>query len=170
MAYAVRFDSPDGKAVLPLCYGRYGEKSPQWAWKALPEPRPLYGLPKLAAMPDAPVLLVEGEKTADAAQVWFPHHAALTWSGGGKAASKADFSPLQGREVIIWPDNDEPGFAAALELAKILKGKARSIVIVQPPDTLPEAWDLADQTTAGFMPQIHIETAMPVADFAGRWN
>ena len=103
MAYTVRFDTPDGKAVLPLCYGQYGSNPPQWTWKALPEPRPLYGLPKLTAMPDALILLVEGEKTADAAQAYFPHHAALTWGGGAKAVSKADFSPLQGRKVITWP-------------------------------------------------------------------
>ena len=168
LAYAVRFDLPDGKAVLPLCYGRYGSNSPQWAWKTLPEPRPLYGLPKLAPIPDAPVLLVEGEKTADAAQGYFPHHAVLTWSGGSNAVGKADFSPLQGRKVIIWPDNDEPGFAAALELARILEGTAQSIAIVQPPDTLPDGWDLADQTEPGFLPQVHIETAMPVSEFASR--
>ncbi|SBW05786.1 conserved hypothetical protein [uncultured delta proteobacterium] len=168
LAYAVRFDLKDGKAVLPLCYGQYGNNRPQWAWKALPEPRPLYGLPKLTAMPDAPVLLVEGEKTADAAQRYFPYHAALTWSGGSNAVGKADFSPLQGREVIIWPDNDEPGFAAALELAKTLAGTTRSVAIVQPPDTLPSAWDLADQTEQGFMPQVHIKTAMPVTEFASR--
>ena len=152
LAYAVRFDLKDGKAVLPLCYGQYGSNRPQWHWKALPEPRPLYGLPRLAAMPDAPVLMVEGEKTADAAHVYFPHHAALTWSSGAKAVGKADFSPLQGRAVIIWPDNDEPGFIAALELAGILANRARSVVIVQPPDTLSDGLDLADQTTAGFMP------------------
>jgi DNA primase (bacterial type) len=165
LAYAVRFDSPEGKAVLPLCYGQYGNARPQWAWKALPEPRPLYGQPKLRAMPTAMVLLVEGEKTADAAQTWFPHHAVLTWSGGGKAVSKTDFSPLQGRRVIIWPDNDEPGFVAALELAEILENKARNVVIVQPPDTLPDGWDLADQTELEFLPQVHIETAMPVEEF-----
>lgn len=166
LAYALRFNTQNGgKAVLPLCYGRYGSNSPQWAWKALPEPRPLYGLPKLPAMPDAPVLLVEGEKPADAAQAYFPHLAALTWSGGSNAVAKVDFSPLQGRNIIIWPDNDEPGFAAALELARILEGKVQSISIIQPPDTLPEAWDLADQTEPGFLPQVHIETAMPVSEF-----
>lgn len=168
LAYTVRFDLPDGKAVLPLCYGKYGSNPLQWAWKALPEPRPLYGLPKLAALSDASVLLVEGEKTADAAQAYFPHHAALTWSGGSNAVGKADFSPLQGREVVIWPDNDEPGFAAALELARILDGTAQSIAIVQPPDTLPDGWDLADQTEPGFLPQVHIETAMPVSEFSRR--
>ena len=33
---------------------------------AFPEPRPLYGLDRLAAKPAATVLLVEGEKCADA--------------------------------------------------------------------------------------------------------
>ena len=100
LAYTARFDLPDGsKVILPLCYGRNGKRE-QWHWKALPEPRPLYGLEKLAAMPDAPVLLVEGEKTADAAQVYFPHHAVLTWSGGANAVAKADLSPLMDKSIL----------------------------------------------------------------------
>ena len=166
LAYAVRFDTQDGKAVLPLCFGRYGTGLPQWHWKALPEPRPLYNLPALAALPEtAPVLLVEGEKTADAAQVYFPHYAVLTWSGGGNAVSKADFSPLQGRNVVIWPDNDEPGFKAALELGGLLEAESSSIRIVLPPDTLPDSWDVADPTPPGFIPQVHIETALPLPEF-----
>lgn len=166
LGYAVRFDLPDGeKVVLPLCYGQYGTPKPQWQWKTLPEPRPLYNLPALAALPDAPVLLVEGEKTARAAQVFFPHHAVLTWSGGANAFAKADFSPLHGRNIVIWPDNDEPGFKAALGIAETLKDKTASIAIVQPPDTLPEKWDLADSAPAGFLPTIHIETALPVPEF-----
>jgi hypothetical protein len=165
LSYAARFDMPDGsKNILPLCYGNNGN-GPRWHWKALPEPRPLYGLDRLAAMPDAPVLLVEGEKTADAAQGYFPDYAALTWSGGVNAVAKTDLAPLYGRKVIVWPDNDEPGFKAALTLAGLLEGKAADIAIVQPPDTLPEKWDLADAVTPGFIPWTHIGTALPVADF-----
>jgi len=165
LAYVARFDLPDGsKEILPLCYGSSGN-GPRWHWKALPEPRPLYGLEKLAAMPEATVLLVEGEKTADAAQeAYFPDYAVLTWSGGANAVAKADFSPIHGRKAIIWPDNDEAGFKAALSLAGLLEGKA-DVSIVQPPDTLPEKWDLADPTIAGFIPQIHITTAMPLEEF-----
>jgi hypothetical protein len=115
-------------------------------------------------MPEAPVLLVEGEKTADAAHVYFPDHAVLTWSGGANAVAKADLSPLHGRNVIIWPDNDEPGFKAALDLSRLLEGKA-DVSIVQPPDTLPEKWDLADPTTPGFLPQVHMATGMSVEKF-----
>ncbi|MDR3043622.1 MAG: DUF6371 domain-containing protein [Desulfovibrio sp.] len=164
LAYTARFDLPDGsKAILPLCYGQLGD-SFRWQWKSLPEPRPLYGLQKLAAMPEAPILLGEGEKTADAAQGYFPSYAVLTWSGGANAVAKADLSPLNGRKIIIWPDNDEPGFRAALNLAELLDDKAQ-VKIVQPPDTLPEKWDLADVTTQGFIPSIHIDTALPVAEF-----
>jgi hypothetical protein len=40
--------------------------------RALPGNRPLYGLPGLAEKPKAPVVIVEGEKTADAAVKVFP--------------------------------------------------------------------------------------------------
>lgn len=125
LGYVARFEISEGKVILPLCFGQYGTGHPQWAWKALPEPSPLYGLPALQRA-DSPVLLVEGEKTADAAQALFPQHAVLTWSGGAHAGGKADWAPLTGRTVIIWPDNDEPGFKAALKIAARLKQIAAS--------------------------------------------
>lgn len=99
LGHVARFETPEGKVILPLCFGQYGTGRPQWIWKALPEPRPLYGLPGLQRT-DSPVLLVEGEKTADAAQKLFPHCVVLTWSGGANAVGKADWSPLAGRAVI----------------------------------------------------------------------
>ncbi len=166
LGYVARFETPEGKVILPLCFGQYGIGRVQWVWKALPEPRPLYGLPSLAAVPDdAPVLLVEGEKTADAAQVLFPHCAVLTWSGGANAVGKADWSPLVGRVVIIWPDNDEPGFKAALEIAALLKSIATSIHTVLPPASLPEKWDVADPAPEGFNPHAALQEALTVEDF-----
>ena len=164
LAYTARFDLPDGsKEILPLGYGSTGN-GPRWHWKALPEPRPLYGLEKLAASPEAPVLLVEGEKTADAAQGYFPEHVAVTWNGGANAVAKANLSSLYDRKVTIWPDNDEPGFKAALTLAGLLEGRA-NVSIIQPPDTLPEKWDLADIIPPGFLPKVHITAALPVEEF-----
>jgi hypothetical protein len=165
LAYAARFELATGKAILPLCYGKEGDTIPQWMWKSLPEPRPLYGLSKLTAMTDAPVLLVEGEKTADAAQKHFPHCAVLTWSGGANAIDKADFSPLLGRKVIIWPDNDAPGINAGLQIAALLDGKAVSVHVVQLPDTLPEKWDLADPVPADISPQSLLDNAPSVHEF-----
>jgi hypothetical protein len=159
-----RFDLAGGsKVILPLCYGQNGG-NPHWHWKSLPEPRPLYGLERLAAMPDAPVLLVEGEKAADAAQALFQHHAVLTWSGGANAVAKADLLPLSGRKIIIWPDNDQPGFKAALLLAEKLTPQT-NVGLIMPPPFLPEKWDLADKPPSGFIPQDHLKTALSVSEF-----
>jgi hypothetical protein len=67
-----RFDPPgERKQILPLTCGADG-----WRWRAPPTPRPLYGLPDLAARPHDPVLITEGEKAADAAAALFPGHGA----------------------------------------------------------------------------------------------
>jgi hypothetical protein len=109
------------------------------------EPRPLYGLERLAARPEAAVLVVEGEKTADAAGVLFPDYVVVTSPGGSKAAGKADWAPLAGRQVDIWPDNDAAGLAYAKAVAKLVP-QAR---VVSLPKSLPDKWDLADAAPAG---------------------
>lgn len=166
LGHVARFETPEGKVILPLCFGHYGTGRPQWVWKALPEPRPLYNLPSLAASPEhAPVLLVEGEKTADAAQLRFMQHAVLTWSGGAHAVGKADWSPLMGRAVTIWPDNDAPGFKAAVEISRLLKNCAANIRMVLPPSRLPEKWDLADPVPVDFNPYNALNEALTVEAF-----
>ena len=89
--------------------------------------KPLYGLsdiPAWVAGGGCKILLVEGEKTRDAARAMFqPDQAGfltLTTMGGGGALRQADWSPLvyalgaMGRdkrrqiEVIVWPDADSP--------------------------------------------------------------
>lgn len=105
--------SDGGKDVLPVVWGKHGETgAEEWRWMAFAEPRPLYGLDRLAAMPDAPVLLVEGEKCADAGHEELSAvadrvgYAVVSWPGGGKADGKVDWSPLAGRRVITWADAD----------------------------------------------------------------
>lgn len=113
--------------------------------KGFAEPRPLYGLDRLAARPEAPVLVVEGEKTADAAGELFPDYVAVTAPGGSKAAGKADWSPLAGREVVAWPDNDKAGAAFAKAVVKHVP-QARVVNLLK---GLPDKWDLADDAPAG---------------------
>jgi len=60
-------------------------------------------------MPDAPVLVTEGEKAADAAQNLFPDYVTTTSPGGCKAVHKADYSSLKDRDIVLCPDFDEPG-------------------------------------------------------------
>jgi putative DNA primase/helicase len=64
------------KQFVPITYGRLGNKL-GWHKQAPASPRPLYGLNRLATMPDASVILCEGEKAADAAQEQFPDRACL---------------------------------------------------------------------------------------------
>ena len=151
LGYVARFEDDAGKktAVLPQTLWRKGDRL-AWAWKGFPEPRPIYGLDRLAGRPFAPVLVVEGEKKADAASVRFPEYVVIGWPGGAKATRKIDWSPLAGRDVVVWPDADEPGRVAAKDVGRLASAAgARAVGVVDPPRFLPEGWDLADAWEAG---------------------
>src|SRR5579883_388857 len=122
----------------------------RWINKAAPAPRPLYALPSLLGDTDAPVLFVEGEKTATAAEERFPDYQPTTTSGGANAAAFTDYSPLSGRHVVIWPDNDAPGYGYAQKVAmRLHEIGAASIAIVNIPHGWPDGWDLADPLPDG---------------------
>ncbi len=84
-----------------------------------PDGKPLYGLHHIASNPDAAVWIVEGEQKADALNKL---GLVATTSGAATSAAAADWKPLRGRAVRIWPDNDEPGKAYAGEVASTLLG------------------------------------------------
>jgi hypothetical protein len=150
-----RFDkpangSPGEKQVKPFtfCQGPNGRM--EWRSKAFAEPRPLYGLHRLAALPTAPVLVVEGEKAASAGGRRFRDHVAITSSGGSNAARKTDWSPVARRRVVIWPDADEPGTRYADVVAEMARqAGAASVRVVKLPAGLPAGWDLADELCFG---------------------
>lgn len=150
LSYVCRFDKGGGaKDLRPRTLWREGGKL-VWQWKAPPLPRPLYQLDALAGSPAAPVLLVEGEKAADAAAKLFPSFVGMTWPGGSKAAGKADWKPLAGRRVVILPDADEAGAKAAAEVADAARSAgAEGVAIVTLPDGLPIGWDCADAFPPG---------------------
>nr|WP_256128407.1 DUF3987 domain-containing protein [Desulfolutivibrio sulfoxidireducens] len=106
----------------------------------------------MAKTPKAnPVVLVEGEKTADAMARLVPKAVATTWPGGCKATAKADFAPLSGRRVVILPDADKPGVEAALSVAASVKqAGAAEVAVVPPPDGVAEGWDIADAEAEGW--------------------
>lgn len=146
-----RFDLPNGdKQILPLTFCQHTDGNKKWFWKAWPSPRPIYNLDKLLTRPDAPVIVCEGEKAADAASVIFPGYVVVTSPNGAKAAGKADWSPLSGRKVVIWPDHDAEGshYAAAVSCMTMAAGAA-SVAVVRVPAAFPEKWDLADALPEG---------------------
>lgn len=141
LGYACRFE-PDGqrKQVLPFSWD-----GNQWAWRAMPEPRPLFKLPDIVGSPQSIVLLVEGEKASCAAKWMAPELAVTTWAGGAAAWRKTDWRPLAGRNVILWPDADEPGKNAMRAIYEHLVWTIGAKVrLIELPSDLPSGWDAAD--------------------------
>lgn len=114
-------------------------------WKA-PDVRPLYNLPGIAKAET--VIFVEGEKCAQA--LIEKGFAATCIMGGAKAPlEKNDWSPLKDKQLIIWPDNDEPGFGLAGRVKSVLNGLAKAVRVVDVPQGKPDGWDVADAIEAG---------------------
>jgi uncharacterized protein (DUF927 family) len=158
-----------GKDIRPWRYGRkHANHKPAWHQGALPAPRPLYNLPVLAERPDAPVLVCEGEKTADAAAARFPDHVCIASQGGSGAAAKSDWSPLAGRSVTIWPDHDEPGAGYAKTVAALATAAgAASVRVVGVPEDWPIGWNLADPLPDGVTVERLREMLADASDVAG---
>lgn len=142
----VRFD-PNGSGKKR--FSQYSLVDQEWVPKqTIPAgTRPLFGVQDLDRYFGASVLVVEGEKTAIAARDIIPADwVVVTWAGGSSAAATADWSPLEQRDVLVWPDNDAPGLQAAKAIATRLP-QAR---IVDVPLGFPEGWDLADAPPEGW--------------------
>jgi len=112
--------------------------------------RPLYNADVIAASPSSPVLVVEGEKAAEDGGTHLPNGWVITtWAGGSNAVTKSDWSVLAGRRVVVWPDNDEPGFAAAEQIKGEVEAFGGTCNIVKLSKNYPKGWDLADPLPAG---------------------
>ena len=90
-------------------------------------PKPIYRIKDLAEQPNAKVFVCEGEWCADALA---KAGVLATTSGALDSAGKADWAPLRGRSVVIWPDNDEAGIRYALEVVSRLRLTAATVKMV----------------------------------------
>jgi predicted P-loop ATPase len=150
LAYVLRADFGDRKMTPLIQWCENGDKA-AWCHRPFVGARPLYRLHQLVTRPDAQVLVVEGEKCADAAQALLPSLAVTTWQGGGKAAGKSDWSPVSGRDVLIWPDADPEGLTAAHEAGRLAtEAGARSVRVIEIPADKPKGWDIADAIEDGW--------------------
>jgi len=139
IACVYRYDTPNGKEFRP--------------WDVLaramrvPDPRPLYNQPQIASA--SHIILVEGEKAADALII--EGLVATTAMNGAQApVGKTDWSPLKGKQVLIWPDNDEAGQQYAGRAAQaIVQAGAITVAVLHLPDDKPEKWDAADAVAEG---------------------
>lgn len=134
-----RWEAPTGK--------RFAWRLPDGKWSdglagLRIDQLPLYNLADVLRTPDVPVYVVEGEKAVGALR---DRGLIAVCPGGG--ASQQMFGnaldPLVNRDVVLWPDNDDPGRALMVRLANLLP-RSRS---VSPP--LPEKGDSWDYFEAG---------------------
>lgn len=135
IAVVYRYDPPGGKKEFRPWDARRRKTAP-------PDPRPLYNQPGIAAA--SQVVLVEGEKCAQAL-IDLSITATTAMHGANAPVEKTDWSPLNGKAVLIWPDRDKPGWEYAGNAAQaILHAGAITCHILYPPDDAPEGWDAAD--------------------------
>jgi len=154
--YAIRKEAHETKDGKKLFYVYSKDEKGEWHRKAWPENRCLYNEFDLKQKPDAPVVIHEGEKAARYGKLNYPHYVHVTWQGGSKAVDKTNFKHLKDREVILFPDNDEPGQLAMVQVAKILLDEdlTNNIKMVDVKD-FPASFDVADAP-------MHQELAIPV--------
>lgn len=156
--------------------------SQRWSWKQWAEPRPLYvpaGL--LSGDLSLPVVIVEGEKCAEAGFKLLGHEFDfVSWPGGCKTWSMAQWSWIMGRSVILWPDCDaqherltaaerasgvdkkskpllpeskQPGMQAMVHIGSLLvaeHGCSVSICRIPKPGDVGDGWDIADAIDQGW--------------------
>jgi len=129
-----------------------------WIWGLGDTRRVPYRLPDLlAADPGEWVFIPEGEKDADnLARLSL----VTTTNPGGAGKWREEFGPdLQGRRVAILPDNDAPGQAHALDVARKVAPYAAEVRLVNLPG-LPPGGDVSDWLGQG-------HTASELVDLVG---
>ena len=125
-----------------------------------PDLRPLYRLPEWTTSPS--VVLVEGEGKADALHS-VGVVATSAMQGARAPIEKTDWSPLAGKTVIIWPDNDEPGLIYAKSASVKLASIGCMVKLVLIPADKPAKWDAGDCVAEGGDVAAILATAIEVA-------
>lgn len=97
---------------------------------------------------DKPIIINEGEKALRGCEALYDGDS-CTWHGGVNSWEKADWSPIFGRDVWVFPDNDEAGLKCANEIASMLKKNGCKVKVAQPPAEFKEKDDLYDALVRG---------------------
>jgi hypothetical protein len=147
----VTADGKKKKDVFPVSWVKDRWKSKWW-----PAPRPLYNFPNLVANPTTPVIVVEGEKCADAGTPVFVNSVVTTSSGGSERLKQSDWTVLAGRRVAVFRDDDEPGRKYEQEVVVIALKLGCSVSVVDTsalkakidPSSTKPGWDIADAVVA----------------------
>jgi len=117
-----------------------------WTWSVKGVRAVPYRLPEFMAEPSRWVVVVEGEKDADALRA--VGLLATCNAGGACKWTQEHAQHLAGRRVAIIGDNDEPGRQHALSVAASLYGVASSVRVVELPG-IPDKGDVSDWLAMG---------------------
>lgn len=147
--------TPESKTFRPYHF-RTEDGVRRWAMGA-PAVRPLYRLNRIAFA--STVVLCEGEKAAEAL-VHVGIEATTAMQGAKAPIDKTDWSPLRGKTVVVWPDNDTPGREYGKAVSSHLQGMGCRVLIVQIPAGARAKWDAADAVAEGFDAQALIDGAV----------
>ena len=150
-AHVYRYHKPDGTfAFEVLRYEKPGHKK-AIRTRGTYDQALLYNAAN--AMQCNTVFVVEGEKCVDALKAPIVALDCAVCNPGGAGKWREEHSKaLQGKKVIILPDNDEPGQAHAAQVAQSVYPYAASVKIINLPG-LPLKGDLVDWLAAGSDPQ-----------------
>jgi len=187
IGYIVRWDiktvsGSNKKETRPYIYNFEAKR---WESKffggGLPSSRPLYNLTELTERSNIPVIIVEGEKTAEAAKSLFPDFVVTTSSGGANQATKTDWQHLRDRDIIFCPDAGEAGEKYLKSVVKELRDVGAKVsrlldpsklspyaiqdgVITKRKDEVPKGYDLADSLADGWTVEL-INQAQTTKEF-----
>lgn len=143
--YVLLVEFKDGKSTPGIWWARGPDGFEGWCHGSL-ENAPLYGLPELLAHPDKQVLVVEGEKCRRAADKSLQGRVVVvSWCGGTNRVDRSDWTPLAGRSVIWWADNDDEG-RKAMNTARGLAGALKNKLVTE---YGPKGGDVADLIADG---------------------
>jgi hypothetical protein len=135
-----------GKRIIPRCFvDDQTEGKTGWIQKKFLDYNPLYNLEDFNNKANLPILIVEGEKTCEAAkQLYGEKFWCTTWLGGSNGTAKVNTDMITNRKIYMIPDNDDTGRKAMKNLASKLLPKNSVFMVNYPSFEFPPAWDIAD--------------------------
>lgn len=159
--YVLRRTLPDGGKETPMVMQvELANGTVCWSRFPFKKPRPLYQYRQ--ALDAKQVIIVEGEKCADALHRVL-QKPVVTWAGGAQGHRHADWKPLAGKDVILWPDADhrhpetgvEVGMQTMREIANRLIELGCRVRLMDVPrgGTTPGRWLFAEYQNGGLPPK-----------------
>ncbi len=159
------YTDENGGLLFQVCR-KAGKQFPQrrpngrggWIWNTADVRKVLYRLPELteAIATERTVLIVEGEKDVESLRKL---NVPATCNPGGASGPgqqskwKSEYSEfLRGADIIIVPDNDDPGRAHADAIARMsarIAGRIRILDLAQHWPDCPKGGDISDWLAAG---------------------